>query len=365
MKSWFLAVLLLLFFSGETVFAYQYRIQERSLDSAQTRVIAAISENLLTLGLAAINRQPEKLFEGLQVHQFFLSLTGSKRIGLVILDSPTGELPVQLDVSGGTVWHFPFRKSTLAIWTQGLSREEGEQLRKWTQRQIALETPTLWKQLIPQAYAERCPQSAWSKKISPLVETMGESKGSLCWNKFGEGIQAYASSVKAEAEKKLNFDLYEYWDQFKQTISGLVQFAGEFGSDPVGWIQKNVPSADSLDLSGLSEIDHDQVIGLACLSLGQEGASSLIAGLVRGPAGLGVKLYQLLNKISMVSKLLKLVKNLGQFSAEKLAALKGRLVALAEKLIKKEESPDKVESMAGLLRMSPAMAEEGFACMGL
>lgn len=365
MKSWFFAALLFLFFTSERVFAYQYRLQARSLDASQTRILTAISENLQTWSFTAINRNPEKLFDGLQTHQFFLSLTGNKSIGIVFLENQKGELPSQMDVGGGTVLHLPFHKSILAIWMQGLSGEESVTLRTWAQRQVALETPTLWKHLVPQAYAEKCPVNVLTKNLGPLTQTLGESRGSQCWNKFGEGIQAYAKSVKNDAEKKLNFDLVEYWDQFKQTVSGLVQFAGEFVGNPVEWIKKNVPSSDSLDLSGLGEIDPDQMMNLACLSLGQEGASTLIASLVRGPAGLGMKIYQMVSKISMISKLMKLAKNLGQLSAEKLAAMKGRILALAEKLIKKEESQDKIESMSGLLKMSPALAEEGFACMGI
>ena len=348
-------------------FGFEYHIQKKDLNPAQLRASLTLSKELKITQFVEVNRTPQKLLKGLSIHQIYASYTGYKTVGVVFLENEKNlNYPEKMNLGQATLYHFKIKKSVMAVWTKGLSEIEKNRIYAVLKNQTISENQSVWSRLIPQAYAQTCEQKS-QDVMNPIVGKMNESGYSHCWDKLGEGVESYAEGVAEDVKKKvtLDYDLFAYWEQVKQVAGGIADFATKFFSNPIAWIQQNVPNASDIDLSGLANIDKHEMLGLACLSLGHEGLSTLVSSVIRGPAGLGIKIFQMISKISAVAKIMSLLKKFANLTADTFKMLKDKLVKLAEKVIKGEQSSDKTDSISGLMKMSPALAQEGLACIGI
>ena len=363
-KSYFCIFLILLSWKS---FCFEYHIQKQSLNSSQLRVSLALSKELKTDQFLEVNRTPETLLQGLSVHQIFVSYIGLKTVAAVFLDNRKNiNYPEKMNLGEATLYHFRMKHSVLAVWAQGLSEIEKTRIVSVLKNQMTAENENVWSHLLPQAYAQTCDARS-EDPLNPVVNKLNESSYSRCWDKLGEGVNSYVKETVDDVKKKatLDYDLVAYWETVKNVTKNVANFAKEFFSNPVAWIQKNVPDSSNVDMSVFADIDKQQMLGLACLSIGHEGLSTLVSSVVRGPAGLGIKVIQMLGKISFIAKVFGLLKKFGDLTAEKFALMKDKIVKLAEKLIKGEHTPDKADSITGLMKMSPGLAQEGLACLGL
>ncbi|MBL7670849.1 MAG: hypothetical protein JNM39_10210 [Bdellovibrionaceae bacterium] len=355
-------------FAGSVGFAIDYIIQKHTLDPAQMRIVTKLTSDLRRDQYVPVNKRQNQLLAGRFIHQIYVSIFKRKTIGLVFLNNPKKiDFPTQVKLQGSVIRHLQSRKTTIALWFHGMSDEEIERTVNIVRQQIHAKEAkaSVWSHVFSTANAEVCDSRSKFQELNPVAERITKSSYSYCWEKVGEGASAAVNSaVEGIKEKaKMEFDMFSYWAQIQKVAVGLGDFAEGFFRDPNEWIRKNVAGLDSLDLSVLGEISREQMVGLACLTLGNEGVESLASLLISGPVAISIKMFQMISKLTIVSKLFALLKSLKSLTAENIAWFKDKIVALAESLITGKHTPEKADAMAGLMKLSPKLAEQGFQCL--
>jgi hypothetical protein len=345
-----------------------YVIQKQNLDSDQLRIVLRLTKDLRNKQYIPINKKENQLLGGQLIHQIYVSTTEKTTIGLVFLNNQKKvKFPEELQLQGSNVRHFPFKRSVMALWFHGLSEQEANGISNFVKQRISFENgqSSALSRFIPAANAETCDSKPQPQDFNPLIGKITQSSYAYCWEKIGEGASsAITTSVDSIKEKaQLEFDSFSYWAQIQTVAMEIANFVGTFFESPADWIKKNIPDTEVLDLSILAEIDREKMMGLACLTLGNEGLQSLASSLVSGPTGLAVRLFQMVSKLSLVSKLIAFLKKIKNLTLEQIALFKEKILKLAEGLVLGKHKPETADSVAGLFTISPKLAEKGLTCL--